>query len=125
MIRRDLDVCVEDVRLGENEIHARCRYPTDLTVIDGHFPTYPVIPGVYGLELSLHLLPRLIEPPPPPYRILKAKFARPIVPDMPFTVDIVVDTASERVLNVKTTLREVTDARAVLSRFSMRLGEAT
>ena len=123
MIRADLEACIEEVRLADGPIRARCRYPADLGVIEGHFPTYAVIPGVYGLELVLHLLSRYRDPPPPPHRVIKAKFARPIFPDMPFTVELVTATGVGSALTVKATLREADDSHAVLSRFKLSLGE--
>ena len=123
MIRADLEACIEDVRLGEGLIRARCRYPDGLKVIEGHFPTHAVMPGVYGLELALHLLSRLLDPPPPPHRVVKAKFARPILPEAPFTVEITVGAGPQSALTMKATLREADVPYAVLSRFTLSLGE--
>ena len=122
MILRDLEAAVLEVDRSEGETSARCRYPADLAVLDGHFPTYRVLPGVYGIQLALHLLDRAGGPAAAPYRILRAKFARPVFSGMRFTVEIAHETDAGGLTMAKVVLREEGGERALLSRFTLRLG---
>jgi 3-hydroxyacyl-[acyl-carrier-protein] dehydratase len=43
----------EIVSLGETSIHARKHLPADLDVFRGHYPHFPVLPGVLQCEAAL------------------------------------------------------------------------
>ncbi len=136
MIHRDLETCVLDLVEQDGAWQARCCYPEDMAVLEGHFPGHPIVPGVYALELALHLLARVGKPVTPPYTVTRAKFARPIYPGKPFVLSLVVSpvTAStgaestesprEPQQQLRAELRDTTEAAALLVKLTIRPGPA-
>lgn len=55
-------------------------FPTDDPTFAGHFPTRPLLPGVFQLEIALVAAETVLNQPLTVREITKAKFLRPIIP---------------------------------------------
>lgn len=85
--------------------------------LDGHFPDWPLIPGVVLLDAALNVFDL-----PSPLRIEQAKFLRPCLPDMPLELvmaahrpggaDVRIECAGELMASVRLSWRAATDADA-------------
>ncbi|MCA9037950.1 MAG: beta-hydroxyacyl-ACP dehydratase [Planctomycetaceae bacterium] len=87
----------EITEITENHIVARKRLPTDLPVFQGHYPSFPVFPGVLQCEACFQagavLISKLIETAstdvPVVTRLNNVQFRKMIRPED--TIEIVVD----------------------------------
>jgi len=55
-------------------------FPADDSTFAGHFPTRPLLPGVFQLELARFAVEAALHCPVTVREIIKAKFLRPIIP---------------------------------------------
>jgi len=64
------------------------RFPADADVFAGHFPTRPLLPGVFQLEMTRIAAELLLQRPIRVREICKAKFLRPIIPEETVRVEL-------------------------------------
>lgn len=55
-------------------------FPADDPIFAGHFPTRPLLPGVFQLEMTRFAVEAALHCPVTVREIIKAKFLRPIIP---------------------------------------------
>ena len=55
-------------------------FPADDPTFAGHFPTHPLLPGVFQLEIARFAAELILDCPLAVREITKAKFLRPIIP---------------------------------------------
>lgn len=80
-------------------------FPPDDPTFAGHFPTRPLLPGVFQLELARFAAELVLQQPLSVREIVKAKFLRPIIP--------------AETVRVELKLVEKTDIIQVRARFSV------
>lgn len=56
------------------------RIPEDLDAFQGHFPSHPILPGIYSIQLSLYYLQLNLRRRVKLHSILRCKFNHPLVP---------------------------------------------
>lgn len=64
------------------------RFPASDPTFAGHFPTRPLVPGVFQLELARYAAELARNEPLLVREITKAKFLRPIIPDETVRVEL-------------------------------------
>ena len=119
----------EIVELSESRIHARKALSPDLPVFTGHYPSFPVFPGVLQLEAAMHAGAVLIaktstlEPGKVPVatRINDVRFRRMVRPGE--TLDIEVE-LTERVSNAFFLTAKVSVGGQVTVRFEFACAAA-
>jgi 3-hydroxymyristoyl/3-hydroxydecanoyl-(acyl carrier protein) dehydratase len=63
-------------------------FPTSDPTFTGHFPTRPLLPGVFQLEIARFAAELVLNKPLAVREITKAKFLRPIIPDETVRVEL-------------------------------------
>ena len=64
------------------------RFPASDPTFAGHFPTRPLLPGVFQLEIARVAAELVLKTPLAVREITKAKFLRPIIPDETVRVEL-------------------------------------
>lgn len=64
------------------------RFPANDPTFAGHFPTRPLLPGVFQLEIACYAAELTRNEPLQVLEITKAKFLRPIIPDETVRVEL-------------------------------------
>jgi len=64
------------------------RFPASDPTFAGHFPTRPLLPGVFQLELARFAAELMVRQPLALRAITKAKFLRPIIPEETIRVEL-------------------------------------
>jgi 3-hydroxyacyl-[acyl-carrier-protein] dehydratase len=83
-----IDLDVLDERVGETTIEQRLRVPPGLGCLEGHFPGFPVLPGIAQLHWAVAAGSRLAGRPLRPSRIEALKFRRMIRPGEEFSAAV-------------------------------------
>jgi 3-hydroxymyristoyl/3-hydroxydecanoyl-(acyl carrier protein) dehydratase len=78
-------------RRGDAHVELDLRVPADLVVFPGHFPGFPVVPGVLQLDWVLRAARERLGFAAPPARIEMLKFKALLRPDQRFTLRIDAD----------------------------------
>lgn len=73
---------------GIDFIERACRVPGDLACFDGHFPGFPVVPGVLQLGWAMELAAELLEDAPCLDEIKFLKFPAPLRPGDSFRINV-------------------------------------
>lgn len=63
-------------------------FPAHDPTFAGHFPTRPLVPGVFQLELAKHAAELCLGQPLSLREVIKAKFLRPILPEETIRVEL-------------------------------------
>lgn len=63
-------------------------FPADDPTFAGHFPTRPLLPGVFQLEMARLAAEAVLKCPLSVREIIKAKFLRPIIPEETVRVEL-------------------------------------
>lgn len=66
---------------GENRLEYRLRIDADLTVFEGHFPGFPILPGVVQIDWAIKLGRTLLAADSVFQSMHRIKFMRPITGD--------------------------------------------
>ena len=64
------------------------RFPVSDPTFAGHFPTRPLLPGIFQLEIARYAAELARNEPLQTCEIIKAKFLRPIIPDETVRVEL-------------------------------------
>ena len=64
------------------------RFPATDPTFAGHFPTRPLLPGIFQLEIARFAAEQTLQQPLRVREIPKAKFLRPIIPDETMRVEL-------------------------------------
>lgn len=64
------------------------RFPVSDPTFAGHFPTRPLLPGVYQLEIARVAAELVLQQSLALSAVIKAKFMRPIIPDETVRVEL-------------------------------------
>lgn len=71
---------------GESELTYRLRIPSGLAFFEGHFPGFPVLPGVVQIDWAVDLGRSLLAPDAAFDTMRRVKFMRPITGDTEMTL---------------------------------------
>jgi len=63
-------------------------FPADDPTFAGHFPTRPLLPGVFQLEMARLAAEAVLKCPLSVREIIKARFLRPIIPEETVRVEL-------------------------------------
>ncbi len=72
---------------GNGTAHGVFRFPQDLAVFRGHFPDYPVVPGVYLLAAAQDVVKRVWSGSWELSKVVEAKFRGVVLPDVAVVVE--------------------------------------
>ena len=86
-MRRDVAGCLDSIERTDEGYRARFTFPGDLAVFEGHFPGYPLVPGVFLLEAVRTAAERALDRPLRIRRIDDAKFTAEVRPGETVAVD--------------------------------------
>lgn len=87
------DFALSDLQLIGGRLAARLVVPADHAILRGHFPGAPLVPGVLLLEAVRRACERVCDAQFTIAEVRDVRFARPLVPDAPATLDAVVSNA--------------------------------
>lgn len=71
---------IENLRITKVEISATVTWPSDSLCFNGHFPNFPILPGVIQLDTTRQLLERYFSLPSFYGTVSRLKFTKPIRP---------------------------------------------
>jgi 3-hydroxymyristoyl/3-hydroxydecanoyl-(acyl carrier protein) dehydratase len=63
------------------------KIPDDLDVFQGHFPSHPILPGIYSIQVALYYLELNLRRRVKLHAIQRCKFNRPLGPGMTIRVE--------------------------------------
>ena len=72
---------VENLNYDENSLSADLTFLKDAIYFQGHFPNYPILPGVVQLHFVFHFLKRYFNETADKYSVHKLKFTNLILPE--------------------------------------------
>jgi 3-hydroxymyristoyl/3-hydroxydecanoyl-(acyl carrier protein) dehydratase len=72
------------------------RAPASLLYFDGHFPRFPILPGVVQVDWAIRLGRRYLALDAVPARTIQVKFRKPISPDVELTLALSLADAGRR-----------------------------
>ena len=78
---------------GPNSLKVEFSFPADLSLFEGHFPHYPLLPGIVQIELVRYVLSRHLKSPLFLTKVAKAKFKGQVPPEK--KVEVVVTYTEE------------------------------
>jgi acyl-CoA synthetase (AMP-forming)/AMP-acid ligase II len=84
----------EEVR-SSGSIERTCEVPEDLQCFNGHFPGFPVVPGILQLDWAMELVAVLLGSSPAIQEIESFKLIRPLGPGMQFRLQVAIDDTDE------------------------------
>lgn len=70
-----------DVKVAQGHVNARLFVAPDLAGFVGHFPDYPILPGVVQLDWAVYYASEFLLLAEPVVRVERLKFTCPIVPN--------------------------------------------
>ena len=94
-MREDIRNAVTDLALTGAGATARFRFAQDLSVFQGHFPGFPIVPGIYLIEGTRVLGEHTLGEPLAISSIELAKFSATVLPDDWVEASAVVDAESD------------------------------
>jgi 3-hydroxymyristoyl/3-hydroxydecanoyl-(acyl carrier protein) dehydratase len=79
---------VEEETLEEGRLLRRCSVPDDLAFLDGHFPGFPVVPGIAQLAWAVEAAGEAFGAPPAVRGLEALKFHRVLLPGQSFHLEL-------------------------------------
>jgi 3-hydroxyacyl-[acyl-carrier-protein] dehydratase len=92
-MRRVVASCLRAVETTDSAVAARFEFPPDLAVFAGHFPGFPIVPGVFLLEAVRSATERAHGLRLAILEVRDAKFTVPVGPGA--VIDVLIDTVRE------------------------------
>ena len=80
-MREDIRNAVTDLTLTAEGASARFRFAQDLPIFQGHFPSYPIVPGIYLVEGARVLGEHALGEPLVIASVEMAKFSATVLPE--------------------------------------------
>lgn len=91
------EAIVRDSTIGDRVLERQCVVPEDLEYCNGHFPSFPVVPGVVLLGWVVDAAQAILAAPVRVATVEALKFKHPLAPGSRFDLRVEVDDASETV----------------------------
>lgn len=101
-----------DVKVAQGHVDAQLLVTPDLAGFAGHFPDFPILPGVVQLDWAVHYAQEFLLLDEPVVRVERLKFTCPISPNTPLQLSLVYD-AGKASVDFRF-YRKVDDARELL-----------
>lgn len=109
---QDLETAFVELERRAEGVCGRYRFPESLEVFEGHFPDFPMVPGVYLIGAARHLLARAGEGSWDLARVVEAKFTGVVRPEEPVLVELAMERATQETrVRVQVHLNEARVAR--------------
>jgi 3-hydroxyacyl-[acyl-carrier-protein] dehydratase len=89
----------------------------DSSVFEGHFPGYPIVPGIVWIEAAFHLASKLLARRTVVTKISFARFKRPVRPTQTVNLEVVI----KREASAMTAASRLTLENALLASFELSL----
>jgi 3-hydroxymyristoyl/3-hydroxydecanoyl-(acyl carrier protein) dehydratase len=80
-----------DVKVAQGHVEAQLLVTPDLAGFAGHFPDFPILPGVVQLDWAVHYAQEFLLLDEPVVRVERLKFTCPISPNTPLQLSLVYD----------------------------------
>lgn len=80
-----------DVKMAQGHVDAQLLVTPDLAGFAGHFPDFPILPGVVQLDWAVHYAQEFLLLDEPVVRVERLKFTCPISPNTPLQLSLVYD----------------------------------
>lgn len=80
-----------DVKVVQGHVDAQLLVTPDLAGFAGHFPDFPILPGVVQLDWAVHYAQEFLLLDEPVVRVERLKFTCPISPNMPLQLSLIYD----------------------------------
>lgn len=91
-MREDIQNAVTELALTSQGASARFRFAKNLSVFQGHFPGYPIVPGIYLIEGARVLGEHTLGEPLVIASVVTAKFSATVLPEDWVEATAVLDT---------------------------------
>lgn len=102
MFDDDLRISAHDVNVAANgQLTARIIYPPALDVFQGHFPGFPVVPGIYHIEMVRHLHEHIQSRNCRIVDVYEATFHKTVLPGDVLEVTVTRSSIDERTVRAK------------------------
>ncbi len=80
-----------DVKVAQGHVDAELLVTPDLAGFSGHFPDFPILPGVVQLDWAVHYAQEYLHLAEPVLRVERLKFTCPISPNTALRLSLVYD----------------------------------
>lgn len=80
-----------DVKVAQGHVDARLLVTPDLAGFAGHFPDFPILPGVVQIDWAVHYAQEFLLLDEPVIRVERLKFTCPISPNTPLQLSLIYD----------------------------------
>jgi len=88
-LRNQVHQSLQSLEVEGQSAVARYRFAADLSVFEGHFPGYALVPGVYLIEAVTHAFGRVVGKPLCISEVKRARFTGEVRPGQDVIVQIV------------------------------------
>ncbi|MBN2591445.1 MAG: hypothetical protein JXA96_16385 [Sedimentisphaerales bacterium] len=113
-IRTQIDSCIQQVNVHDDEITATLCFDKDFLGFQGHFPQNPILPGVCLLETVLVLIQRLKGKTIYMTELINSKFFTVIIPGQMVNFDCKLD-ENTVIANVKIDTQRIASIKMKVS----------
>lgn len=86
-----------DVKVVQGHVDAQLLVTPELAGFAGHFPDFPILPGVVQLDWAVHYAQEFLQLDQPVMRVERLKFTCPISPDTPLQLSLIYDAGKSSV----------------------------
>jgi len=80
-----------DVKVAQGHVDAQLLVTSELAGFAGHFPDFPILPGVVQLDWAVHYAQEFLLLDEPVMRVERLKFTCPISPNTPLQLSLIYD----------------------------------
>lgn len=80
-----------DVKVAQGHVDAQLLVTPDLAGFAGHFPDFPILPGVVQIDWAVHYAQEFLLLDEPVIRVERLKFTCPISPNTPLQLSLIYD----------------------------------
>ncbi|MDR7088790.1 ApeI family dehydratase [Cellvibrio fibrivorans] len=86
-----------DVKVAQGHVDAQLLVAPDLAGFAGHFPHFPILPGVVQLDWAVHYAQEFLLLDEPVVRVERLKFTCPISPNTSLQLSLIYDAGRDSV----------------------------
>lgn len=86
-----------DVKVAQGHVDAQLLVTPELAGFAGHFPDFPILPGVVQLDWAVHYAQEFLQLQEPVMRVERLKFTCPISPNTPLQLSLIYDAGKNSV----------------------------
>lgn len=86
-----------DVKVAQGHVDAQLLVAPDLAGFAGHFPDFPILPGVVQLDWAVHYAQEFLLLDEPVVRVERLKFTCPISPNTSLQLSLIYDAVRDSV----------------------------